>query len=143
MTTDTALALLAEAICPHCANTGCVEGAPVAVCCNRPTVSRECCGSPVPQQTQEQCQWCADRAAMLDSGGWISVKDGLPTQPKAHEHSYSEVEVVFNRNGEREVKRGYYIPSMNEWRLTGSPSSWNDCITHWQPLPPLPKGDIK
>jgi len=59
---------LRDAICPHCANTGCVEGSPVAVCCKRPWPNGECCGSPEPERTQEQCQWCAERSALLLRG---------------------------------------------------------------------------
>jgi len=66
---------LRDAICPHCANTGCVEGGPVAVCCNRPYPNGECCGSPEPERTQEQCQWCAERSALHEYGQAVRDRD--------------------------------------------------------------------
>ena len=46
--------------CPFCPNQGWFEGALVAECCGQPHSNGECCGDPIPVQTQEQCQFCLE-----------------------------------------------------------------------------------
>lgn len=120
--TDTLEGLLREAICPHCSNTGAVEGATVAVCCRRPDPHGNCCNQPIPEQTQEQCQWCANRDALLATGGWIKVSERLP----------EDHEVVIVKGGIGYIRKGVWY-SLTGLEYPGRPIQW--IVTAWQPLP--------
>lgn len=78
---------------------------------------------------------------------WIDVKNSLPeietTNFKRGNNRYSKSVRVLcvckQKSGKRMVKEGYYETStrnnMPFWRIPGS----IDEVTHWQPLPELPK----
>ena len=80
---------------------------------------------------------------------WISVKDRLPEievlKIKRGSNCYSKSFRVLcackQQSGKRMVKEGYYEISTRSnvplWRIPGS----IDKVTHWQPLPELPKED--
>lgn len=64
------------------------------------------------------------------TGGWISVKDRLPEQTGKYLATYKI------HNGSLKVGIAWF----QSWE---GESFWNDCaferVTHWQPLPELPK----
>lgn len=70
--TEALLKLLEAACCPNCDGSGSIVHT-VAACCGRPTRSGECCGDPVPEQEQEQCQWCFERAAAISRSPQTAV----------------------------------------------------------------------
>jgi len=105
MTTDTALALLAEAEDAICILSDSIRDRTVS----------------------EYYSNLRDRiTALLDSGRWISVKDGLPLV------GMSVLVSEPNRPVEKTCHDG------RDWVLPHKSK-----VTHWMPLPPLPKGDMK
>jgi hypothetical protein len=72
---------------------------------------------------------------------WIKAQpDQLPPfSPEPHKHVECIVyipgldEGTVLKNG---VTTGYYIHGLNEWRMTGSPSTWK--VTYWQAMPQPP-----
>jgi hypothetical protein len=39
-----------------------------------------------------------------------------------------------------EIHVGYFVPSLREWRLSGSPSDWTDTVECWHEFPQPPEG---
>jgi len=61
--------------------------------------------------------------------GWISVRDRLPAEENRR------VLVLLDTNG----VLGF--PPMDTDRMAGGRwLRWNECVTHWMPLPEPPKG---
>lgn len=67
-----ALALLKAAKCPNCDGSGFtvdVRTIAVASCCGNANKDGSCCGNAIPvpeqEQYQVQCQWCAERSALI------------------------------------------------------------------------------
>lgn len=70
---------------------------------------------------------------------WISVKDRLPeTIPCGAGTAYSEAIIVLT-DGRKAMMAVYdgvdFICPMDFWE------AWGEEITHWMPLPKLPKGE--
>lgn len=78
---------------------------------------------------------------------WISVKDRLPDVAIRHnsrwEKSTESVRVLCvckQKSGKRMVKEGcckVYANGFVYWAIPGA----IDSVTHWMPLPPMPKGE--
>jgi hypothetical protein len=73
---------------------------------------------------------------------WISVEEKLPPQ-KGKDHPYSEL--VFVRYIERLIDQEYVRYSFDELLCIGKIKKWcrhqnnNEHVTHWMPIPELPK----
>jgi len=112
MTTDTALALLAEA--------------EDAICILSDSIRDE--------TVSEYYSNLRDRiTALLDSGGWMPIE----TAPKDGKG------ILICRTGFDCVVSARWSTHYDQWSTGSGPMAFFAEPTHWQPLPPLPKGDIK
>ena len=69
---------------------------------------------------------------------WISVEERLPENLRDEEGIYTAVIVWAPKYGGEGFYKGWYCPSLNEWRIVGSPTGWP--VTHWMiPDPPKEK----
>lgn len=68
--------------------------------------------------------------AELDRGRWIPVTERLP-EADDKGYGYSDVVLAFDGN----VECAYYHPESGTWATANENML---CVTHWQPLPPLP-----
>ena len=86
----------------------------------------------ISEQSQGRMQWM-EEAEMID---WICADKILPLSPHGEtEGLYTQVLVICPRFDY--VAIGFYIPKLSVWRISGSPSTWN--VTHWMPLPNMPR----
>ena len=117
MTTDNALALLAEAL--ESLQGGLEDG-----------------GDLETEYSKHDRELCKRITALLDSGGWISVKDRLP------EKMGSYLVVLCGGPHDLIPDIAYFYP---DWEPNSKWATPRGCatVTHWQPLPPLPKGEIQ
>lgn len=60
---------------------------------------------------------------------WVSVKDDPPKES-------GEYIVGCNRPGEGMVDTSFWFADRKEWALFG------ELVTHWMPMPELPKGEV-
>ena len=94
---------------------------------------------------QEDCKECAEAtqncivklqeqiAELRSAHEWISVLDRLPEE--------SSMYIVTANDGHaHRVSFVQWQKKNRMWNLTGARSYWR--VTHWMPLPDLPKGDI-
>lgn len=67
---------------------------------------------------------------------WIKVAERMPGP---HEKLIVFVPFLSSRDSrDRDGTRvGRWLPGLKEWRIDGSPSSWE--VTHWMPWPKPPK----
>jgi len=71
--------------------------------------------------------------ALLDSGGWVKVDDGLPEKNTTVQVHCGWVDVATYEPKHKRIKS-------HAWYQEPAGINPNLTVTHWQPLPPLPKG---
>ena len=95
----------------------------------------------------ERCELAARITAMLDSGGWVKVEDRLPPDPGPHDLViYMQRYLVATTGGPTARTDGrllfpVVIANFFGKKYAAVHGGWDVAeVTHWQPLPPLPKG---
>lgn len=68
---------------------------------------------------------------------WISVSEKLPPHEKG---KCSKVVLVYTSRGQLSTDQ-YYAFNRGFW-LSYHDNGPSELVTHWMPLPPLPRGDI-
>lgn len=59
--------------------------------------------------------------------------------PKDDRRVIVQMSKRYTQDGESGIRFGWYIHSIDEWRIDGSPSKWNDHIRCWIDIPKPPK----
>ena len=66
---------------------------------------------------------------------WLRPSD-IEKHPEYHSTAMRIVPVLLAVPGDKYPVKGWYIASIQEWRIDGSPSQWTP--TAWQPMPDMP-----